>query len=405
MTYALNRMRRRTYLALEGGRLGGTAGAIVEGAIIALIVLNVAAYTMQSVPWFEDAHRHSLAVFELVSIVVFAVEYVMRLWTAPEDPMAAEHGPVMSRVYFATRPMMMIDFFAVAPGFVALFIPFVDFRVLRLVRLLRLLKIARYSPALSALAHVLVEERRALYGSLLLFACALLLFAAAMHAVEGELQPKVFGTIPDSMWWAVATLTTVGYGDAVPLTTLGRTLAGLAMIVGLGLAALPVGIIATGFANSIHRRDFIVTFSMVTRVPLFQSFDARTVSEIMESLRAYTVGAGDIISPAGQRAAAMYFVVGGEVEARTPTHRLRFGPGDFFGELGLVEHNLREASIIAVQTSRLLELSAADFESLVLKHPGLKEAVEKMAPVPSAEPWLAQEELAEARPVADIKKR
>jgi len=176
-------LRRRVYLALEGGRLGGPAGGIVEAVLIALIVLNVAAYTMQSVPAFAHVHHTSLVVFEFVSIAVFAVEYALRLWTAPEDPMASERGPLLGRLYFATRPMMVIDFIAVAPGIVALFVPFVDLRVLRLFRLFRLLKIARYSPALSALARVLVEERRALYGSLLLLLCAMLLFAAAMHAV------------------------------------------------------------------------------------------------------------------------------------------------------------------------------------------------------------------------------
>ena len=392
-------LRRRAYLALEGGRLGGPLGAIVEATLVVLIVLNVAAYTMQSVPSFEAAHRHTLAVFELVSIIVFAAEYLMRIWTALEDPMAGERGPFLGRLYYATRAMMVIDFVAVAPGIVALFVPFADLRVLRLFRLLRLLKIARYSPALSALSRVVVEERRALYGSLLLFLCAMLLFAAAMHAAEGAMQPALFGTIPRAMWWAVQTLTTVGYGDAIPHTALGRFLAGIAMIVGLGLAALPVGIVATGFANSIHRRDFVVTFGMLARVPLFQGFDARTVSEIMELLRAYTVSAGDIISPPGQRAAAMYFVVAGEVEAQMPGTRLRFSTGDFFGELGLVEHKMRDATIVAVQSSRLLELSAADFEALLQKRPGLKETIARMTPKAGLDPWLAEAEVDEAHGV------
>src|SRR5262249_38696326 len=142
------------------------------------------------------------------------------IWTAPEDPAARERGPLMGRLWYAATPLMIIDFFAVWPTFVAYFVPFLDLRVLRLVRLLRLLKIARYSPALSALARVLTEERRALYGSFLLFLCAMILFAAAMHAIEGDVQPEKFGTIPKAMWWAVSTLTTVGYGDAVPHTPL-----------------------------------------------------------------------------------------------------------------------------------------------------------------------------------------
>ena len=407
MTGARENLRRRVYLALEGGRGGGTAGGIVEGVLVALIVLNVAAYTMQSVPSFEAAHASKLALFEFLSIVVFAIEYVARLWTAPEDPLAGERGPLLGRLQFALRPMMVIDFVAIAPAMVALFVPFADLRLLRLFRLLRLLKIARYSPALSALSRVLVEERRALYGSLLLLLCAMLLFAAAMHAAEGAAQPKAFGTIPDSLWWAVTTLTTVGYGDVVPHTMMGRAIAGIAMIVGLGLAALPVGIVATGFANSIHRRDFVVTFAMLTRVPLFQGFDARSISEIMDMLRAYTLSAGDILSPAGERAAAMYFVVAGEVEAQLPDRKLRFGAGDFLGELGLVEHDMRDATIVAVASTRILELSSNDFETLLRKHPALSEAIARMKPAPSKDPWLAETEVEEARKVqpADERRR
>jgi voltage-gated potassium channel len=401
MTAPSESPRRRAYLALEGGRLGGMLGAAVEYGLVTLIVLNAAAYTLQSVPEFEARYAGPLAVFENISIFAFAVEYVLRVWTAPEEPAIGERGPFLGRLRFVLRPMMLIDFIAVGPAILAIFVPFFDLRVLRLIRLLRLLKIARYSPALAALTHALIEERRALYGSLLLFLCALLLFAGAMHAIEGRLQPKVFGTIPDAMWWAVSTLTTVGYGDAVPLTPLGRLLAGVAMIVGLGLAALPVGIVATGFANSIHRRDFVVTFGMVARVPIFRGFSAQTVGEIMDLLRASTIGSGDVLSLPGERAAAMYFVVAGEIEVQLPEHRLRFSAGDFFGELALLGHRMRDAAVIAVRTSRVLALSVADFESLVHKHPGLKDEVERLIRETAGEDWLAREELAEAKPVRD----
>jgi voltage-gated potassium channel len=369
-------LRRRVYLALEGGQLGGPAGVIVEFTLIALIVGNVIAYTLQSMPDFERDYRVPLSLFELISVLLFTVEYIARLWTAPEDPAAGERGPLMGRIWFATTPLMVIDFIAVGPTFIAYFVPFLDLRILRMVRLLRLLKIARYSPALSALARVLSEERRALYGSFLLFLCAMILFAAAMHAVEGGVQPEKFGTIPKAMWWAVTTLTTVGYGDAIPHTPLGRLLAGAAMVIGLGLMALPVGIIATGFANSIHRRDFVVTFGMLARVPLFEGLDAKTVSEVMDHLRAYTIGSGDIISTRGETAAAIYFVVAGEVEAQMPARKVRFKAGDVFGELSGNSEDLREAVIIAATPGRILELSNGDFEHLVRIRPGLREQMQ-----------------------------
>lgn len=372
-------LRRRAYLALEGGQLGGPAGVIVEFTLIGLIVGNVIAYTLQSMPDFEQAWRTPLSLFELVSILIFTIEYVARIWTAPEDPAAGERGPLLGRLWYAATPLMVIDFIAVGPTFVAYFVPFLDLRILRLVRLLRLLKIARYSPALSALARVLTEERRALYGTLLLFLCAMILFAAAMHAVEGAVQPDKFGTIPKAMWWAVTTLTTVGYGDAIPHTPLGRLLAGTAMVIGLGLMALPVGIIATGFAHSIHRRDFIVTFGMLARVPLFEGLDAKTVSDIMDHLRAYTVGSGDIVSTRGENTAAIYFVVAGEIEAQIGNHKIRFAAGDVFGELSASREDLREAVIIAATPARLLELSNGDFDHLVMTRPGLRDHMRQRA--------------------------
>jgi voltage-gated potassium channel len=394
-------LRRRVYLALEGGRVGGPLGTAVEATLIGLIALNVVAYTLQSIPAFEHDYDRPLIAFEFISIAVFAVEYFARLWTAPEDPSVGVRGAMAGRLYYATRALMVIDFIAIAPAFVAAFVPFIDLRVLRLVRLLRLLKIARYSPALSALARVIVDERRALFGCLLLFLCAMLLAAASMHTVEGALQPKVFGTIPNAMWWAVSTLTTVGYGDAIPHTGLGRLVAGITMIVGLALAALPVGIVATGFANSIHRRDFVVTFGMLARVPLFKGFDAQTVGEMMDMLRAQAVSAGEVISGPGEHAAAMYFVVAGEIEVQMPGRKLRFSTGAFFGELALLKETMREASIIAVTSTRLLSLSSNDFDGLLRKHPDLKRQISKLGAeeAKGAVGLLSQEELREADPV------
>jgi voltage-gated potassium channel len=277
--------------------------------------------------------------------------------------------------------MMVIDFLSIAPAYIALFIPFVDLRFLRLIRLLRLLKIARYSPALSTLAQVLAEERRALYGTVLLLLCAMVFAAAAMHVVEGNdpTANAAFKTMPGSMYWAITTLTTVGYGDITPTSAIGRFIAGITMIVGLGLFALPVGIVATGFVNSIHRRDFVVTFGMLSRVPLFRGIDAQIIGELMVMLRARAVSAGTIISATGARADAMYFVVSGEVEANLANRRIRFRTGDFFGELALLEETMRAATVVAIEASRVLTLSVDDFNHLLTKHPGLMRRIHKMA--------------------------
>lgn len=367
--------RRRVYLALEGSHSGGLAGRLVEIGLVVLIVANVVAFTLQSEPEIREASPAFFRIFEAVSIGIFSLEYLARLWCAPEDPLLHDANPLAARWKLAIRPMMIIDFIAIAPGYLALFGPMFDLRFLRLIRLFRLLKIARYSPALSTLAQVIVDERRALFGALLLELCAVVFSAAVMHAVEGKIMPQAFGTIPDAMWWALETLTTVGYGDVVPISGLGRIVAGVTMIVGVGLLALPVGIVATGFVTTIHRRDFVITFGMLARVPLFAGFDAAVLSAIMDLLRAQSVPAGGVISARGERADAMYFIVSGQVEIELPTHKVSFGAGDFFGELALLRDTMQSATIMARAPTRLLALAGEDFASLMRKHPALEERI------------------------------
>jgi len=372
--------RHRAYLILEGGRSGGFLGHVIEAILITLIVSNVAAYTLQTIPSVDAQFATEFLWLERVSVAIFTLEYFARIWTAPEDP-TTRSGRFLSRINFALRPMMIIDFLSIAPAYVALFIPFIDLRFLRLIRLLRLLKIARYSPALSTLAQVLAEERRALYGTVLLLLCAMVFAAAAIHVVEGGAPGAnpAFATMPGSMYWAITTLTTVGYGDVTPITGLGRFIAGFTMVVGLGLFALPVGIVATGFVNSIHRRDFVVTFGMLSRVPLFRGIDAQIIGDMMVMLRARAVSAGTVISAAGARAEAMYFVISGEVEANLQNQRIRFRTGDFFGELALLEETMRAATVVAIEPARVLTLAVDDFNHLLNKHPGLSRRIHRMA--------------------------
>ncbi|MBI3675949.1 MAG: ion transporter [Proteobacteria bacterium] len=394
--------RRRIHLILEGGHGGGLSGTVVEATLIALIVANVVAYSLQSVPWVEQRFWRQLEGFEIVSVAIFSIEYLLRLWTAPEDPLVPRGGPLLSRLRYGLKAMMVIDLLAVAPAIATFFMPFIDLRFLRLFRLLRLLKIARYSPALLTLAHVVKEERRALFGTLLLLLCAMVFAAAAMHAAEGAVQPRIFGTVPDAMWWAITTLTTVGYGDAVPITLIGRIVAGATMIVGLGLFALPVGIVATGFVNTIHRRDFIVTFGMLARVPLFHGFEPSVLSEIMSLLRAQFVPPGTVISARGEPAEAMYFVVSGEVDVELSRGNLRFHAGDFFGELSLLRKTMRHATVVTAVQSRLLMLSADDFAHLMQKHPALEKklretAAQTLKAIADADE-IAQEEIRNSQP-------
>ena len=166
-----------------------------------------------------------------------------------------------------------------------------DLRILVLLRLLRFLKLARYSPGMRSLITACAPEKRAL-GASAVIGGVILLMATAMHLAEHRAQPDRFGSIPQAMWWATITVTTVGYGDVVPVTAIRQIIASFAAVTGFLLLGLPVGIMATAFAEEIHRREFVVTWSMLARVPLFSELDAAEIAEVMNHLRAQTFRPG-----------------------------------------------------------------------------------------------------------------
>lgn len=371
-------LRYQVHQVLESGRSSGKLGLAFEVFLILLIVSNVAAVTVETMPSIGPAYHRWFNYFEAVSVVIFTIEYFLRLWTAPEDRRFADN-PVRGRVRFALQPYMVIDLLAFAPAYLALFVPVADLRILRMFRLLRLLKMARYSPAVSTLVHVLSAERRALFGTLLLLLCVMCMSAEMMYLVEGHVQPAVFGTLPDCMYWAIVTLTTVGYGDKVPITELGRVVAGITMILGLGLFALPVGIISASFLSEIRRRDFVVTWSMISKIPLFSGFDVTIMNELILMLHAHMVNENVPVVIAGEPATAMYFIVSGQAATETAERSVKMGPGGFFGEDALLQSRPYEATVVAHTQLRLLALPAQDFAVLLRKHPNVKRRIERFS--------------------------
>jgi voltage-gated potassium channel len=171
------------------------------------------------------------------------------------------------------------------------------------------------------------------------------------------------------MWWAIVTLGTIGYGDAVPITLAGRLIAGLTIFTGLLMVALPVGIVATAFANEVHRRDFVVTWGLVARIPLFSELSATQIADVMKLLRAQKVDKGTTIARRGEPAHSMYLIVDGEVEIRLRHRHVQLGAGDFFGEVAALRRSRRSATVVALQTTRLLALDASDLHGLMDREP------------------------------------
>ncbi len=374
-----NTRRRQTYFLLEAGHTGNRAARACDWVMITLIVANVAAAVLVTVDSLRASYGKAFDYFEIFSVAVFTVEYLLRLWVCVEHPSIRPLGPVKGRVKFALGPFALIDLLAILPFYLAFFLPAADLRVLRIFRLLRLLKLARYSPALATLWRVLIDERRALAAALVIMLGLLTLSAAAMYYAERQSQPELFSDIPSAMWWALATLTTVGYGDVVPITPLGRAIGGLVMLFGLGMFALPIGIIASGFASEIHRRDFVVTWGMVARVPLFAKLDALSVSRITNLLRARVVDPDTVILRRGDPADSMYFIASGEVRVELSPRPLDLGEGDFFGEMALLQKSRRGATVRSISRCRLLVLEAEDFNELIESDGDLREAINEVA--------------------------
>ena len=361
---------RRVFVVLDDGLGGGMLSTAVDAFLVTLILVNVAAVVLETVPDIRERHDELLTTIELFSVAVFTVEYLVRLWVAPEHPLYRQHGPAGGRMRYSVSLGAMIDLVAIAPFYLAFFITG-DLRILRLFRLVRFLKLARYSAGLRPLMHALQREWRALVATTVVIACLILTAATFLYYTEHLAQPEDFGSIPAAMWWAVATLTTVGYGDVVPVTALGKFMGGVVMLFGLAMLALPIGIMATAFGQEIHRREFVVNWAMVAKVPLFAELDAEAISEVMTLLDAQTVPPGHVVARGGERAGSMYFIVTGSVETEFEGEKFKFGTGDFFGEGALYREARRLVTFTALEKTSLMVLGHNELETLMLRRPDI----------------------------------
>lgn len=366
--------RRRVHLIVDFGTGNDLGARFVHAGLVALIIVNVGALVLESVPSLGQRYAGLFQLIELVSLFVFTVEYFVRLWTAPEHARYRDLTPWRARARYAVSLPAIIDFLATVPLYFGLF-GWNDLKILLIFRLVRFFKLGRYSPGMASLGAALAAERKALFACLVILIGAMLLSATLMHFAEHDIQPDKFGTVPDAMWWAIVTLTTVGYGDAYPVSPVGKVIASLTAVMGLVMLALPVGIVATAFAQEIHRREFVVTWSMIARMPLFGALNASEIAEIMRFLRAQTVKGGATIVRRGEPAQSIFFIASGEVEVDDGNGR-RLDEGHHFGALTVGEIALLGSSddvpaVRAVVPTKLLVLDDVDFRSLLMRHPEL----------------------------------
>ncbi len=369
-------LRDRLYELLEHDHLPHSVGSGFVRLIIIVIALDVLAVVLASVPDYDARFGALFAAIKIGALIAFALEYVARLWSvAGHSPRRL--SPLQDRLEYAFSSLGIIDLLAFLPASLALLAA--DRKTLAVLGALPFFKLVRYSPAMRSLFSAVHAERRTLFGCVVILTGVVLLFASLLYAIEHDVQPDKLGTIPQAMWWAIVTLGTVGYGDVVPVTPLGKFVSVFAIVSGFAMIALPVAIIATAFADEVKRRDFVVTWGMLAKVPLFSHLSAAEIADIMRLLRAQTIELGEILVRRGDNASSMYFITAGEVEIELPRQKVRLSDGTFFGEIALLRRTHRSGTVTALRKTRLLALDAEDFHALIERMPALAAHVQATA--------------------------
>jgi len=247
-------IRRKIYDIIATDREKTLVGKIFDIFIIILIIFNVLLVILDTFNGFSKEVYFGLKETELFSIIIFTIEYLLRLWTA--DFIYPDLAPAKARLKYAFSFMAIIDFLAVLPFYIPFIIP-IDLRVLRMVRLFRLLrimKINRYTNALTSIGSVLKRKASQLISSMLVVFVLMVIASVLMYNIEYTAQPDVFQNAFSGLWWAIATLTTVGYGDIYPVTVLGKILSAIIALLGIGIVAVPTGIISAGFMENMEEK-------------------------------------------------------------------------------------------------------------------------------------------------------
>jgi voltage-gated potassium channel len=249
-----DKIQEQVYVLLESQAGDNKARKFIIYFIAALILLNVIVVILETKHEFFIEHASFFHAFDFFTVIVFTVEYGLRVWVCVRNPLYS--SPVKGRLRFALSPFALVDLIAITPFYLPLFVP-IELRLLRMLRLLRVfrvLKLGRYSNAFDTFVDVLRSKKEEMVIGVIIATIILILSSSAMFFVEYEAQPVKFASIPDAMWWAVITLTTVGYGDVYPMTVPGKIIGALVAISAIGLIAFPAGLFASGFAESIQKR-------------------------------------------------------------------------------------------------------------------------------------------------------
>ena len=245
--------RKKVYDILEHGFDGSRTNRLFSGFIVLLIILNVSAIILESYKPIGEMYHKEFHLFNIFSVIVFTLEYFARIWVSIESPHSDRSKPIKSRIKYSLSPVSLIDLLAIAPFYLS-FIFAIDLRYLRMLRMIRLLKLTHYFKGLHLFIDVFKKELPSIGAAIIIMSVLVIMSASVMYGLEHEAQPDVFDSIPSAIWWSVVTMTTVGYGDVIPVTFLGKFISIFIMLLGVGIVALPAAMLAAKFGDELRTR-------------------------------------------------------------------------------------------------------------------------------------------------------
>lgn len=246
-------LRKRTFDILDTGLIEDRVSQIVDIFLISLISLNVLFVILETLPSLKHQYHTFFYIFETISVMIFSVEYFTRVWSSIENTNKAYAHPLWGRLRYMLSPMAIIDLIVILPLYLGFFLA-IDLRFLRVLRLLRVFKLTRYSSSMTLLLQVLKDEARSIGAAFFVLFMLIIMASSLTYLAEHDAQPVAFSSIPAAMWWAIITMTSVGYGDVTPVTNMGKVLASIISIISIGIVALPAGILASGFSEALRQR-------------------------------------------------------------------------------------------------------------------------------------------------------
>ncbi len=343
--------------------------------ILVAILLVVLEAILHTVPSLGQSCARIFKVISFGAFSVFTLEYGVRLWVSP---VGSHKNPFRALGDYAFSFLGLVDFLVILPYWLSLLFALPDWCTM-MASFLSLIKLARFVRGLGIFISVFRNESRSLLAALIVLVVLLIFASGLIYVLEHPGQPEVFASVPHTLWWAIVTIASVGYGDMIPLTPMARILAGFLMLLGIAVFAVPAGILATGFAKELRRRDFLVTWKTVSRMPLFSSLDASAIGDISRLLTSQIIPPDTVIVRKGDAAQAMFFILEGDVEVEINPRPAILTAGQYFGEIALLKDVERTATVISITEVHLLVLGVKDFRRLIEENPQIKTAITRVA--------------------------